>query len=300
MSYEQLKNTAEDTEILTADDEKLRRMLGGLKKVKAPANFNFQLKARIADAERNPSPRPFLLPSLRFVLPLSVIVLLAGFIMFNLSFTTGNQTADVAVNTPQIQNETEIAAPETISTPVISTPVIEETTTANLPANKIEVKNYAPEIAALNNKTLANKANVTVVKNPSDAQNSKSKNDLSSNSGGSIDRALKPSEVITAENSNLNSSVKKPVEVKQNKLSLREILSEIGIEGDFAASGWKILSVKENSSAKRAGLKAGDLIEAIDDKKLSSDTDFTQNFSVKVFRILREGKPQVIDLTAKP
>ncbi|HEX8288370.1 MAG TPA: PDZ domain-containing protein [Pyrinomonadaceae bacterium] len=288
----------EDIEILNAEDEKLRQMLGGLKKVKAPSNFDFQLKARIANAERNHSPRPFLLPSLRFVLPLSVVVLLAAFIVFNLSLSSGNQTTDVAVNTPQIQNETRIAVPETISTPVISTPVIQETTKANLPANKIEVKNSAPEIAVLNNKTAANKANIVIVKNSSAVRNNKFEN-TNNDFGGTRQGASRASEVITPENSNTNFNVKKPVEVIQNKISLQEILSQIGIEGDFAANGWKILSVKENSSAMRAGLKAGDLIEAIDDKKLSSDTDFTQNFSVKVFRILREGKQQVIDLTAK-
>jgi hypothetical protein len=46
-------------------------------------------------------------------------------------------------------------------------------------------------------------------------------------------------------------------------------------------------------------MKVGDLIETIDDTKLSSDTVFQQAFTVKVFRILRQGKQIVINLSAK-
>ena len=91
MINKEFKNKAEEIETLNADDEKLRQMLGGLKKVGAPKNFDFHLKARIANAKPEDFRKPLLLPWLRYVLPLCVIVLLAGFAIFNLSFSAGNQ-----------------------------------------------------------------------------------------------------------------------------------------------------------------------------------------------------------------
>ncbi|MCU1288851.1 MAG: hypothetical protein JWN60_1080 [Acidobacteria bacterium] len=286
---------AEEAEILTAEDRKLRQMLGGLKKVNAPANFNFQLKARIANAEKNHSPRPFLLPALRFVMPLSVIVLLAVFTFFNLSFRDGVQNEQIAQTAPKVQNEAQ-----TVSNAVISKPIEQATAAPVAPVNKnIEAKTSVPEIARLETKAAANNANYIKIKDTASSQKAGRERNSDNSFSGMRQSTLKIAEVLTQKSSNPNFGAAKPPLVQQSKISLQGVLLEIGIEANFDEKNWKILSIKENSPAMRAGFKSGDLIESIDDKQLSSDAVLLQKFSGKVFRILREGKQMIIDLTVK-
>jgi len=296
MINKEFKNKAEEIETLNADDEKLRQMLGGLKKVGAPKNFDFHLKARIAGAEPNSLRKPFLVPWLRYVLPLSLIVMLAGFAFFNLSFSTGNQAVqEVAAGLPPNQNETANAPVETPAKMVVEEPLI-----ASVPANKnLEIRTLEPEFVRSENKAMQNKARAIDIENSLAASSNKRENDPKNNSGGSRDITLKDAPVLFERNANPNSGNVKPLNVKQAEIPIQQVLSQIGIEADYTDKGWKIVSIKENSLAMRAGMKAGDLIEAIDDKKLSSDTVFQQAFTGKVFRILRDGKQIVIDLNAK-
>jgi len=41
-------------------------------------------------------------------------------------------------------------------------------------------------------------------------------------------------------------------------------------------------------------VKTGDLIEALDDRKLEADSAFTGNFVVKTLKVLRDGKSLTI------
>jgi len=296
MINKELKNEAREIETLTADDEKLRQMLGGLKKVGAPKNFDFHLKARIANAKPEDLHKPFLIPWLRYVLPLSVIVLLAGFAVFNLSFSTENQgVPEVAAGLPPNQNETANTPVETPSNIVIEEPVI-----ASVPANKnSEMKTSQPDFVRPNNKAAENKVETIPVKNSLVARSNKRENNSKNDFLGSKDSTLGVPRIITQENSNPNSGDAKPLNVGQAKIPLQQVLSQIGIEADYADKGWKIVSIKDKSLAMLSGMQAGDLIEAIDDKNLSSDTVFQQAFTGKVFRILRDGKQVLIDLNAK-
>ncbi|MBA2736317.1 MAG: hypothetical protein H0U50_05940, partial [Pyrinomonadaceae bacterium] len=278
MINKELKNMAEEIETLNADDKKLRQMLGGLKKVGAPKNFDFQLKARIARAEPNSLRKPFLVPWLRYVLPLSMIVMLAGFAFFNLSFSTGNQNMPyVASDSKPIQSKP--APPETIVKPSV-----EESSIALTDATKKnETKTDIPETVNLPKKAAQNNPKYVAVKSESFKQSKKIEDDSKNGFGGTRQSTLRNSRVITQPNVNPNSGAAKPMNAGQNKISIQQVLSQIGIEADYADKSWKIVSIKENSLAMRAGMKAGDLIEAIDDKKLSSNTVFQQAFTGKVF-----------------
>ena len=89
-----------------------------------------------------------------------------------------------------------------------------------------------------------------------------------------MDRTLGVAEVILPSNKNTNSDSPKPPGIAQHTISLREVLSRIGIEAEYDGENWKILSIKENSIAMRSEMKVGDIIEAVDNKKLSSDVAF--------------------------
>lgn len=295
MINKELKNKAEEIENLTADDEKLHRLLGGLKKVAAPKNFDFQLKARIANAQPNDLQKPFLLPWLRYVLPLSVIVLLAGFVVFNLSFSVDNTGAPQVADLPKNQTESAITPVETPSKAVIEEPVI-----ASVPTNKnSDIRTSEQVFVGSGSKATQNKAKTIAVKNSLVLPNNKRSNELKNNSGGSRDITLRDAPVLFERNTNLNSGNVKPPNVQQNVISLQQVLLQIGIEAEYTDKGWKVISIKDARLPMLSNMKSGDIIESIDDKKLSSDTVFQQAFTGKVFRILRDGKQIVINLNAK-
>jgi hypothetical protein len=293
MINKELTNKSEETEILTADDKKLHQLLGGLKKVNAPKNFDFQLKARIANTKPKDLRQPFLLPFLRYALPLSVIVLLAGFVFFNLSLSNENQDVPQIADKNQ-PTQIEPAPPETIAAPTINDSTI-ASTTAN--KNSIE-KRDATEIVNTSKKAAQDNIKYVAEKNLPRKRAEKTENNSKNDFGGTVQRTAREMPVFKSNTNADPGNIKSP-SISQHKLSLREVLSGIGIQADYVENSWKILAVEENSRAMRAGLKAGDIIEAIDGKKPSSNTAFLKRFTGRMFEILRDGQPKIIDLNSK-
>jgi len=87
------KNFKNEEEILSGDDEKVRQMLGDLKRVDAPKDFDFRLKARMAAAD----PRAFqprLFPFLRIAAPLGLAVIVLAFFVINGLFSVNNESVE--------------------------------------------------------------------------------------------------------------------------------------------------------------------------------------------------------------
>jgi len=55
----------------------------------------------------------------------------------------------------------------------------------------------------------------------------------------------------------------------------------------------------DHSAAGDAGIKPGDVIETINDQKLSEKTAFNGKFIGRSIRVMRGGKPVLIDLVKK-
>src|SRR5205085_5805972 len=55
----------------------------------------------------------------------------------------------------------------------------------------------------------------------------------------------------------------------------------MGVQGEDATGGAKLTSITENSPAARAGLKADDLVTAIDGKAVAGFEKFADDFSAK-------------------
>jgi len=76
---------------------------------------------------------------------------------------------------------------------------------------------------------------------------------------------------------------------------VRNVLEILGIAADFSDEGWKVRSVVENGVASRAGIRAGDVIEAIDGQTIKGDT--LRRGSAKTFTVRRDGKQISLNLT---
>ena len=270
----------EENEILSRDDARVRELLGGMERVEAPKDFDFKLKARIANTEPQ-SFQPRLFSVLRYAAPLALAVIILAVIVLNGLYSTDN-------NAVQVANKIVPSPVENVSLPANSEP--------------------KEQFIAVSNSTLANTETAAADKReasvfPADtALNEQSKkpkiqNRNFENNGGSKDSALTPKEVILPPGLNPNKKVEIPKDFLNVKTDtpVREILSLIGIEASFSDNKWKVESVKQNSRAERSGVKANDVIEAIDDNKIATETISTKNINGKL-TVVRGGEKLEIKL----
>lgn len=296
MNYKNLQTNEGEPEILSGDDAKIRDLLGDLRRVEAPNDFDFRVRARIA--QNSPRDiRPRFLPVLRYVLPLAaVLVICAGF-LFN-SFHYGNLASDsiVAVaNTPTPGNQNQSTQTNSVNN---------NSEVALLPASEKIAAPSAPVIAR-NNKTASapNVARQLADKNfaaKSAAQISR-ENFASGTGGGTRSSALTPPKrVITPPGISLDKTIGDAANfVKTKSLTAREILLQLGIEASYGNEGWKVLSVQENSPAKRSDIKLGDSVEAIDGEKLTDKPLPTRTIEGRKLTVLRGGRSIEISLGTK-
>lgn len=272
MNYKNLTTAGNDAEVLSAEDEKIRALLGNLKRVEAPNNFDFRVKARIASA----SPagyRTKFLPVLRYVLPLAaVLVVLTGFVLNGLYFADVRNAA-VAENTFQSPiSETQTIKPGLIesNTAEISLPPIE---------NSIASGVSGAAIVRVKNKNAATSEIAVPLASEKSAGKPKTKfaakeENIFDNTGGTRFSALtEPKQILTPPGINLNNVNKTTTDlpdfVKTKPLTAKEVLSQLGIDASYTNESWKVLSVRQNSPAESSDVRTGDVVEAIDGEKLT-------------------------------
>lgn len=279
MNYRPKQHNSLESEILSADEQKLSAMLGNLKRVEAPKDFDFKLKAKIAAGAPDQMRKPFLFPALRYVLPLCLVVMLTAFAALRILAPGEEPTAPPAIadNFQRPQSFQE------------KTFVPEVKADVNLAANVA-----APETARASKPAASEKRNSVVAAAASGKSGGKTDSRTNDGFVGVRDSAVKKASPI-----NLSPNAKNPITGQVTEKPIREILSTIGIEVEFSGAECKVISVREGTSARIANFQPGDLIEAIDNKKLSSDTTFSESFKAKTFRVVRAGKQIVIDLTKR-
>lgn len=287
MNYEQTKNNVPETEILSADEQKLSALLGNLKRVEAPKDFDFKLKAKIAAASPAAVRPPSFFPALRYVLPLCLVVMLSVFAALR-TFAPG----DAADSSAVAEKSPAINQIETVSANTQETEIVAENPTT-LDSN---VNNAAPKMVDAAKAANKVKQTFAVVKSP-ERSGEKREAKLRNASGGSYVTALRKPQAINLGPNGIISA--DPNATSGSKINVREALGEIGIEVEFVGADCKVVSVREGTAARIANFQPGDLIKAIDDKKLSSDTSFSQSFKGKIFKIVRAGEQMVIDLTKR-
>ncbi len=75
------------------------------------------------------------------------------------------------------------------------------------------------------------------------------------------------------------------------------MLRALGIEAEFEEKGWRVRTLTKNGVAEQAGLQTGDLMEAIDDKPIS--TLYDGNFGATSISVRRGGELRKIDVKPK-
>ncbi len=276
MSNQNLQNKIED-EILSVEDGKIRQMIKSLRKVDAPKDFDFRLKARIANA-RPSDFQPRFLPALRYVLPSSVVVLIFAFVIFNsVYFPDNQQVAEIAPQTP-VEKQITLAD----NFPVM--PDLAANNTQTAPNKNLAVDVSSPP---RNNKTpIINEAKLVASKSLKRAQAETLKKKMIDN-GGSRDIASSSSKVITPKGINLNNTVIIPSNT-ENSTSVEQILRQFGIETALENGKRKVKAVREKSVGETSDVKVGDVIEAVDGEKLTEQPLRAKTIKGKQITVVRD------------
>jgi hypothetical protein len=264
------KDAMDELEVIDADSQKVAAMLSALPRVEAPSNFEFRVKAGIANG--SPSRSTFL-PFLKTAAPLALILVVVTFGLLYYQrpgATVVGPTTDVTVSGPVVP-------------PTQAEPVQVPSSTVTAPPQ---------ETAPVTTERASGERDRTVSERRTARSNSSNRSQGGSvdSPAGSIDRTLHPANVImppglesaNPRNRNANTSA------TSTDLPVQEVLGMFGVEGDFAGGGWKVRSVKEHSQGSRAKILAGDVIESVDGQPVKNETKLKGG--VKTFTVRRDGK----------
>jgi membrane-associated protease RseP (regulator of RpoE activity) len=253
-----------------ADDEQVSRLLSGLNRVQAPADFEFRVRAGIAS--RNADGRRSWWIPITAGLAAPLVLAVAGAAYFGFIPLPGQQTAEVPLVAEAGPMPFAPAAdPSSASQPgaaLPAAPIVENDEPRPVNANDRVIAAEMPRRSVNTNRT------VTVT------------------GGGSFDEALSEGKKLFPRG--ISPGRELPANVVapdgEGQIRARDILTMMGISASFTAAGCTVSSVAASNLAGRAGIKAGDVIEAINGQPVSENTSFGNKFTGKSLRVRRDGK----------
>jgi membrane-associated protease RseP (regulator of RpoE activity) len=271
------------------DQMRVWQMIDELRRVDAPDDFDFRVKARIAKSKPADF-QPQFFPALRYVLPVGLIVLVLGLVVYNASYFSGSTPEVSEIIAPQMQKEREISPINSFS------------------ANQTAGTNTNDEIlvsqAANVNVELADenqKKDLVTVKSPVKTRGNNPKKNYEDDAVMSRDLLLRPPPPPSLPlgidpNRKIETS---PNTINQNPITDVQILSFMGIETVSENGNKKVKAVKSQSLAERSGIKTGDVIEAIDGKRVGGEPVRMETFESKKLTVVRDAKRIEITLQNK-
>ena len=252
-------------------------LLGSLRRVEAPANFEFGVRARIA-AREGSKPQASLLPFLKLAAPLTLLLAVTGLVFFYGTTPTADvPTVAESPRAPQsyAPSSSEIAT----GTPaaVASGPRIVQPIEPSDPVEAASRKGTAGPVRIANNSSArtGRRGSIDVPLR-----------------GGSVDSTLSVANSILPrgfESANPRRSVNANTQ-STTEVPVREVLGKFGITAEFVDGVCTVRSVADNSLGLRAGVKSGDVIDAIDGRVIKSDTKLRGDAGGKTFSVRRDGK----------
>ena len=270
------REVEQEIESLDAESRKVAELLSGLTRVEAPSNFEFGVRARIAEGA--PSGRSILFPALKLLAPLSLVLLVAVIVVF---YPTSPN-----VDTVKVDDPSSITAPSEAPSTAVRSEVSnnsERVSGPHAPESPGEPHEIKPTVARHDSNT-GRRPRTGGVDNPS--------------GGASRVDALKPANTINPpEFRATNRSTQNSNSGSQTDIPVREVLGIIGVSADPGDDGWKVTSTVDGSIARKSGIQSGDVIEAIDGRAVTSSTTFKGAFGGKTIRVRRDGKSLDVKLT---
>lgn len=267
-------------ESLSADEQKIAHLLGSLKRVEAPKDFDLRLKAKIANAAPVTRPSWRLIPVLKYALPSILIMAVAGM------FLIRDTSVPVDVSTVADQPKPVETVPVPAANPVQPPVVVDQSTTlasvdtperTELPSSRRIVR------PATQPRISTERAVIATAPTPRMSE----------------DKALTGSNVIiTPPNLNTKGTQEKPDDFDTSAaIGIRQVLSALDIDANFDGAAWKVRSVKKGGFGERSDVRAGDAIIEIDGRKIEENTSYKGSVSAKTIKIRRGEK--IVDIELK-
>ena len=241
-------------------DGRVSRLLAAMKRVEAPNDFDFRVRARIAAGRPAVKPSFGLPVGVRYAIPLILLVLIGAY--FGLNAFYGDKYADV---------------PAVAEAPI----------------------SVAPQVAPLSNDAVVSRANPTtgeraVVRKSEVINNTVPETPIKK--GPKVDRPAGGSYVESGRQErklyprgfdpNARPANGKVMD-RTVQIPTKDVLNLFGVSGSLGESGWKVESVTADTLAARSGVKAGDVIEAINDQALTEKMTIKGKFNGKSLRVRR-------------
>ena len=250
------------------------QVIDGFAPVDAPNDFDFRVKARIANAKPDDFRQP-LFPVLRFVMGLSIVGLILAFVVFNGFYSFDNKTVPSSLAENNFQSPAQIKNPSTKPSPIEQIAVAAVPQSTENEKSIVEITERITEQPGSKKQPRTSK-NETLLVAFKDKRNLQERNrkDDDKNLGGSQDRALRPIRVITPRGiPNLPQTIQNSSNFNNvNPITVEQILSQLGIESVLENGNRKVKKITQNSVAERSNVKIGDIIELIDGEKITSES----------------------------
>lgn len=239
------------------------RLLGDLNKVEAPKDFEFRVRAGIAGGKPADTSRMSWL--VKATVPLVLVLMIGGYFGYRALRTE-------PVSSPSQPEKAQQNAP--VAQPIQAPPIAQQ---------------------PIGDPNIAKRDNVVIQPDGTKPQAPKTDNQPG---GGSYEEAVKPTNPIYPRgvDPRKTQADASKGQMPGARMSLSSFLSTAGITGGFAAGGWHVSSIADRSMAASSGLKAGDVIEYINDQPITGNIDLPSTFSLKSMRVRRNGASVTIPL----
>jgi hypothetical protein len=265
------KEVENEKEFIDRDEEAVSNLVGGLKHVEAPDNFERRVMSLIAGGE--PKTRSFFsFPALTLAAGAVIVLLIGSIVFYN-------------VRRP-VARENDV-----VRTPVTA-PVQQSSAPLQQPAAPQPTAN--PEAVAQNGDEPIQQIPVPNRQIPKQMRPETNSNI----GGGSITLGLGQARPVPPEGIDPRSrrtNVNTSEIVSPNAIPVRDILEMSGISSEYK-NEWVVKSVAKNSIAERSGVKTGDAVTAINDKQLTADTNFHGSGSINSLTVRRDGQSLTLKL----
>lgn len=254
-------------EFVGEKDEAVGRLLASLPRVEAPSDFEMRVRARIASG-RSAGPS-WLTPLVRVAVPAALLVAIGGYLGYYSFFQSQPGPPPVAVTQPETRPVPATDLPEDTSDPPAN-PSIAESSTPAFDRQSGNIR-HGPQRGT----------------------------DRTGDQTRTLDdQALSVANPILQQGLNANTRAVANVDrsVSGAGVSAKEYFEAIGIRALFKSKTWKVGSVTANSLAEKAGVKAGDILEALNDETLTDKTSLGRTFTATSLRVRRDGQSIKLDL----
>jgi len=255
-------------EMFGGDDSAVIASLRSLDRVKAPANFEFGVKARIA---RSAAARHSLSSYLRpFAYASPVVLLLVIASVFLFRQPGGSGEANIAT------------APNAVSSPQLAVEVKPEPTVSFGEPERAGVATEPPLTPA-----------------SSRVQRARVSNTNAPATGTSFDVSASPANTVLPRGFDAKPVIKRDKTMMSASVDVGQALKVIGIDAKFSDGVWSITSIAADSISERSGLKSGDIVDSLDDRKISGVEELKGRVEMKRITVVRDGSQKVITLGQK-